>query len=156
MGGNTTHVTPLRVMMDSDAQLVMIGKKLAQKLGLTIVDLEPCPFIIVTSIGGTKQTTYFIKQPLQLIFCIGPGPLYSHLLLQCAVTSATNHDILVGQQVLYLLGFGLDNLTKEAWIRSGWSIGDGRKEFICVAFTVVAMTISVKVLFGCHTLASNF
>lgn len=154
-GGNATRATPLRVMMDSGAQPVMIGKRLAQELGLSAADLEPCPFTIVTSVGGTERATGYTRQPLQLIFCIGPRPLYSHLSLQCAVTSATNYDILVGQQALYPLGFGLDNWTEEAWIRPGWSAGDGRKEFIPVAFAAAAMTMSAETLFGCSALASD-
>jgi len=154
-GDNTTRATPLRVMMDSGAQPVMIGKRLAQELGLSAADLEPCPFTIVTSVGGTERAIGYTRQPLQLIFCIGPGPLYSHLSLQCAVTSATNYDILVGQQALYPLGFGLDNWTEEAWIRPGWSTGDGRKEFIPVAFAAAAMTMSAETLFGCSALASD-
>jgi len=53
-GDNTICVMPLHVMMDSGAQPIMIGKKLALELGLTKVDLEPCLFTLVTSIGGTK------------------------------------------------------------------------------------------------------
>jgi hypothetical protein len=47
--------------------------------------------------------------------------------MKCVITNATNYDILIGQQALYPLGFGLDNWTEEAWIRPGWSSGDGRK-----------------------------
>ena len=50
--------------------------------------------------------------------------------MKCVVTTATNYDIPIGQQALYPLGFGLDNWTKEAWIRPGWSSGDGKKVFI--------------------------
>lgn len=71
------------------------------------------------------------------------------------MTSATNYDILVGQQALYPLGFGLDNWTEEAWIRPGWSAGDGRKEFIPVAFAAAAMTMSAEPLFGCSALAAD-
>ena len=59
---------------------------------------------------------------------------------------------MVGQHVLYLLGFGLDNSTEKAWIRLGWSTSDGRKEFIHVAFAAAAMTMSAKTLFGCAAL----
>ena len=92
-GGNATRATPVRVMMDFSAQPVMIGKRLAQELGLNADDLEPCPFTIITSVGGTERATGYTRQPLQLIFRIGSGPLYSHLSLQCAVTTATNYDI---------------------------------------------------------------
>ena len=114
--GNSTRAIPLRVMLDSGAQLVMIGKQIAQDLGLGAADLEPCPFTIVTSVGGTEKATGYTRHPLQLMFGAGSGPLFSHVSLQCAVTGATNYDILVGQQALYPLGFGVDNWIEEAWI----------------------------------------
>ena len=46
------RATPLRVMMDSGAQPVMIYKGLADSLGLTPTNLDPCPFTIVTSVGA--------------------------------------------------------------------------------------------------------
>ena len=45
------------MMMDSGAQPVMIGKRLAQELGLATEDVAPCPFTIVTSVGHMKQAT---------------------------------------------------------------------------------------------------
>ena len=89
------------------------------------------------------------------MFYVGPGPLYSHVSLQCAVTDATNYDILVGQQALYPLGFGVDNWTEEAWIRPGWSAGDGRKELIPVAFASGAMTSAYDAMFGCSGLVAD-
>jgi len=61
---NTTCIKPLWVMMDFGAQPIMIRKRLAQELGLTTIDLEPCLVTIVTSVGGTKHATHYIKQPL--------------------------------------------------------------------------------------------
>jgi hypothetical protein len=54
------------------------------------------------------------------------------------VTDATTYDILVDQQALYPLGFGLDNWTEEAWIRSGPSAENGRRKLIPVAFAAAA------------------
>jgi hypothetical protein len=143
------RATSLRVMMDSGAQPVMIGKGLADSLALTPANLDPCPFTIVTSVGGTKRATGYTKTPLRLIFNVGAGPTYTHLSMKCVVTNATNYDILVGQQALYPLGFGLDNWTEEAWIRPGWSSGDSRKEFIPVAFAATSMTMVAEAMFGC-------
>ena len=72
--------------------------------------------------------------------------------MKCVVTNATNYDILVGQQALYPLDFGLDNWTEEAWIRPGWSYGDGRKIFIPVAFAATSMTMVAEAMFGCSGL----
>ena len=66
------RATPLRVMMDSGAQPVMIYKGLADSLGLTPTNLDPCPFTIVTSVGGTERATCYTNTPLRLIINVGP------------------------------------------------------------------------------------
>jgi hypothetical protein len=68
--------------------------------------------------------------------------------MKCVVTNTTKYDILVGQQTLYPLGFGLDNWTEEAWIRPGWSFGDGRKVFIHIAFATTSMAMVAETMFG--------
>ena len=105
-GGNPIRVAPQCVMMDSGAQSVMIGKKLAQELRLTAEDLVPCPFTIVTSIGHVERATCYTRKPLQLSFRMKSGDPPAPLLLRCAVTDITNYDILVYQQACYPLGFG--------------------------------------------------
>ena len=84
-----------------------------------------------------------------------PGDPPVPLLLRCAVTDATNYDILVGQQALYSLGFGLDNRTEEAWIRPGWLAGDGRRELILVAFAAAAIITPLSMVFGCGAIVDT-
>lgn len=121
--GNSTRVGPHRIILDSGAQPMMIDNQLAKDLGLCNADLEQCPFTIVTSVGGTEKAMGYTRHPLQLMFGVGVGPLFSHVSLQCDVSGATNYDILVGQYVLYPLGFGVDNWTEEAWIRPRLGLG---------------------------------
>ena len=147
-GGNATWVASRRVMMDSGAQPVMIGKRLAE-LGLAAEDLAHCPFTIVTSIGRVERATGYTREPLQLSFRVKLGDPSAPLLLRCTVTYTTNYDILVGQQAFYPLGFILDNWTEEAWIRPSWSAGDGRMEFIPVAFAAAATITPLSMVFGC-------
>ena len=72
------------------------------------------PFYYCYISWGHEKAMGYTRSPLRLMFYVGPGPLYSHVSLQYAVTDATNYDILVGQQALYPLGFGVDNWTEEA------------------------------------------
>ena len=113
-GGNATRVAHCCMIMDSGVQLVMIGKMLAQEMGLAAEDLVPCPFTIVTSIGHMERATGYTREPLKLSFRVKLGDPPTPLLLRCTVTDATNYDILVGQQALYPLVSGLDNWTEEA------------------------------------------
>jgi hypothetical protein len=68
--------------------------------------------------------------------------------MKYVVINAINYDIFVGQQVLYLLDFGLDNWTEKPWIRSGWSSGDGKNVFIPVVFAATFMTMVAETMFG--------
>ena len=152
---NAIRVPYQYVMMDLGVQPFMIGKRLAQKLWLMADDLVVCPFTIVTSIGHVERATSYIQEPLQLNFHVKLGYPPVHFFLRCAVTDAINYDILVGQQTLYPLGFGLDNWTEEVWIRPGWSVGDGRRELINVAFVAAATITPLSMVFGRGTIMNT-
>ena len=68
---------------------------------------------------------------------------------------ATNYNILVGQQTLYPLGFGLQHWTKEAWIRPGWSVGDNHRAILHVAFAATAITTPLSIVFGCGAIVNT-
>ena len=83
--------------MDTGAQLVMLGKRLATELGLVASDLDSCPFMVATSLGGTEQPRGVTKEPLCLRFQVG-SDAYAYTIVRCVVTNAETYDILVGQQ----------------------------------------------------------
>jgi len=43
------------VLLDSGAQPLMLGKIIVDGFGLTNVDFDPCPYHILTSIGGLEK-----------------------------------------------------------------------------------------------------
>lgn len=57
--------------MDTQAQPIMIGKLLANALGLATSDLEPCPLTILTLFNGMERVTRQTKKSLQLVFMWG-------------------------------------------------------------------------------------
>lgn len=62
-----------KILLDVRAQPVIIAKNVAQKLGLQVVELKPCPHSILTSIGRKEFVTNQTKATLLLIFNIGNG-----------------------------------------------------------------------------------
>ena len=116
---------------------MMLVRRLANELGLLPHDLDPCPFTIATSLGGIEQPTGLTKEPLHLQVKVGADS-YSYVPVRFVVTSATTHDILLGQQTLYPIVFGHDSWTEEAWFRPGWSLGDGHKKSLPVSFSNLA------------------
>jgi hypothetical protein len=77
-------------------QPIMIGKRSCHELRLMAHNSLPCPFTIITSIGHLKRATSYTREPVQLSFQLKPQDPPAHLFLRCAVTDATNYNILVG------------------------------------------------------------
>jgi hypothetical protein len=90
------RVFPTQVLLDIGAQPVMLGKKVAKELQLKKMDLEPCPFTIVTSLGSTKHVIRLTKDQICLEFKVGPNEV-THLNLKCVVIGAKTYDIMLGQ-----------------------------------------------------------
>ena len=94
--GDSSRAYSKRVLLDTGAQPVVLGRRLANELGLVPHDLDPCPFMIATSLGGTEQPTGLMKEPLRLQFKVGADS-YTYVAVRCVVTSATTYDIFLGQ-----------------------------------------------------------
>ena len=134
---------------------MMLGRRLANELGLVPHDLDPCSFTTATSLGGTEQPTGLTKEPLCLQFKVGADS-YTYVAVRYIVTSATMYDIILGQQALYPIGFGHDSWTEEACFRPGWSLGDGHKESLLVSFSNLAGLVdSEATIYGCVGLADT-
>jgi hypothetical protein len=44
------------MLLDFDVQTLMLGKIILHGLGLTNVDLDPCPYQVLTSMGRSEKT----------------------------------------------------------------------------------------------------
>ncbi len=49
-------------MLDSNVQPLMLGKIVVDGLGLTNANLDPCPYQILTSMGGSKKAQRLTKK----------------------------------------------------------------------------------------------
>ncbi len=59
----TGHVyKPYRVLLDSGAQPLMLGKATCIGLGIRRLELKLCPFQIQTSLGGTTDRSNFMTR----------------------------------------------------------------------------------------------
>jgi hypothetical protein len=52
------------VLLDSGVQTLMLGKTIVDGLILTNADLDPCPYHILTSMGGSKKAQGLTKQEI--------------------------------------------------------------------------------------------
>ncbi|BBN12492.1 hypothetical protein Mp_5g20560 [Marchantia polymorpha subsp. ruderalis] len=126
---------PARVLLDSDAQPLMLGKTSCISLGIRRSELEPCPFQIQTSLGGASDRSYFMTRESTSVQLRHDHPHDSSQFgIRAVVTSAESYDVLVGGVMLYPMGFRMDYWTETAAYRLGWQFGDGRLSELPVRF----------------------
>jgi len=97
---------PYRVLLDSGAQPLMLGKATCIGLGIWRSELESCPFQIQTSLGGASDRFNFMTHE-RLSMQMKPDQVTnnSRLGMTAVVTIAESYDVLVGGVVLYPMGF---------------------------------------------------
>ena len=100
--------TPRRVLLDSGAQPLMLGKAAIEGLELRKRALEKCPFTINTSMGGSEIATGITAK--ELLLQIRPNDVMDagSIKAKAIVTEAESYDVLVGATVLYPMGFVID------------------------------------------------
>jgi hypothetical protein len=103
---------PDRVLLDSGAQPLMLGKAACIGLGIRRSKLELCPFQIQTSFGGATDRSNFMTRG-RLSMQMKPDHVTnsSRLGVTVVVTTAESYDVLVGGAVLYPMGFQMDYWT---------------------------------------------
>jgi hypothetical protein len=121
---------PRRVLLDSEAQPLMLGASAIEGLGLTKDTLEKCPWTISTCMGGTEHAIAITKGELALKLNQDDVEDASFMKVKAIVTEAKSSDVLVESTVLYQgchNGFTLDFWEEIASYRPRWQAGNGRK-----------------------------
>jgi len=110
-----------RVLLDSGAQPLMLGKAACIGLGIWRLELEPCPFQIQTSLGGASgRSNVMTRERLLMQIKLDHVTDNSRLGVTVVVTTAKSYDVLVGGAVLYPMGFQMDYWTETTTYQPGW------------------------------------
>ena len=118
-------VAPRKVILDTGAQPVMMGRNLFKLLGLTRDDVRSSQLQIKTAAGTLEGGLGELLQPLKIDFKKGTAD-ETTISVPCLTTSATSYDLLLGMDALYQLGMGVDPWTEHAFYRPGWRTQDKR------------------------------
>lgn len=125
---------PQRVIIDSGAQPVLVGARVAKALGLVGDKLVPCPFAIQTSLGGQDQAEGATKEALLLTLFPGVEGKEAKVRVKVVVTAAESYDVLLGAAFLSTLGFVIDYRQPNCYFYPGMSEHDHRKVSLPVVF----------------------
>ncbi len=85
-----------------DSNVLMLGKIAIDGFRLTNVNINPCPYWILASMGGLGKIQRLIKH--EIVIQINPNKPTYNIIIQ----DVTSYDILVGGVVLYPLGITID------------------------------------------------
>jgi len=98
-----------RVLLDSSAQPLMLGKATCIGLGIRRSKLEPCPFQIQTSLGVTNDRFNFMTRE-RLSVQMKPNHVTdsSRLGMTTVIIAIESYDVLIRGVVLYPMGFQMD------------------------------------------------
>jgi hypothetical protein len=120
--GSTIQVgghTPRMVLLDTGAQLVILGVQFAKKMGMLDSKLRKSMWQIRTTSGSVEEVLGESSDLIALKFNEGT---YQELCLQvrCLVTNATSYDVLIRQEALFPPGFTIDNWFEHAYYKVDW------------------------------------
>ncbi len=109
-----------KVLLDFGAQPLMLSKIIIDSLGLIDVDFDPCPYQILTSMGGLKKARWLTKQETVIKFNPNKSTYYTTLRAWAEVTHVTFYDVLVRGVVLYPLGVTIDFWEETTYYHPSW------------------------------------
>ncbi len=104
VGGHTTKV----VLLDTSAQLVILGVQFAKKMGMLHSKLRKSMWQIRTTSGSIEEVLSESSDLIALNLNEGTNQEFC-LHVKCLVTNATNYDVLIGQEALFSPCFTIDN-----------------------------------------------
>jgi hypothetical protein len=115
VGGHTPKV----VLLDINAQPVILGIQFAKKMGMLNSKLRKSMWQICTINGSIEEVLGKSLDLIALNFNEGTNQeLCLHV--RCLVTNATSYDVLIGQKALFPPGFIINNWFKQTYYQVDW------------------------------------
>ncbi len=100
--------TPRVVLLDTGAQLVILGVQFAKKMGMLDSKLQKSMWQIRTASGSIEEVLGESSDLIALNFDESKNQEF-RLQVRCLVTNATSYDGFIGQEALFPPGFTINN-----------------------------------------------
>ncbi len=107
------------VLLDTSAQLVILGVQFAKKMGLLDSKLQKFMWQIHITSGSIEEIFGESLNLNPLNFNEGTNQELC-LQVKCLVTNAISYDVLIGQKALFPPGFIIDNSFEHVYYRVDW------------------------------------
>ena len=114
-------IIPIDAVVDTGAKKVMIGKEVADMMGLIEEDLEPREAYI-TAAETLEALCGVTKRPVE--FLIGRGTKNcTSAYLKVVVSHSTRYSVLIGTELIAMVGGMVDTWHHKLHYRPDWDIG---------------------------------
>jgi len=117
VGGHTSRV----VLVDTSAQLVIIGVQFVKKMNMFDSKLWISMWQIHIVSGSVEEVLGKSSDLISLNFNERTNQELC-LQLKCLITNATSYNVFIGQEALFPPGFTINNWFKHAYYRVDWEI----------------------------------
>jgi hypothetical protein len=108
----------------------MLGEIVINGFGLTDVDIDLCPYQILTCMGGLEKARRLTKQ--EIVIQVNSNKLTNYIIVWPRVVVSC--DVLVGGVVLYPLGVTIDFWEEIAYYCCVWQTKANHKVSLLVRF----------------------
>jgi len=111
--------TPRVVLLNTSAQLMILGIQFAKKIGMFVSKLQKSMWQIPTASGSVDEVLGETSDLIAFNFNEGTDQEFC-LHVRCLITNATSYDVLIRQEAMFPLSFIIDNWFKHAYYRMDW------------------------------------
>ena len=117
-------VIPMDAIVDTGTKKVMIGREVAEMMGITDEDLEPGDAYI-TAAGTLEAPRGVTKRPVEILIGRGTKNCTSAY-VRVVVSHSTRYSFLIGTELIEMVGGMVDTWNHKFRYRQDWDMGGHR------------------------------
>ncbi|CAI7862413.1 unnamed protein product [Closterium sp. NIES-54] len=124
---------PGATIIDTGASQVLIGRRLAERLGLHQEDMVTREGVRIQSAeGGVGKWLPKTRRPQEIVLAPGSED-EARIRVHCLISDSDNYDLLLGMELLYKAGAAVDTWTEQVTYQPRYWDADLRGEKYCAA-----------------------
>ncbi|CAI7921020.1 unnamed protein product [Closterium sp. NIES-53] len=107
-----------KAIIDTGAQSVMLGKGMAERLGLMAPERQVAKgMLVMTAEGGEPKWMPCTRTPIELTLLPG-GEHETRIRIKCGISESEDFDVLVGAEMVFAVGMSICTWTEKVEFRT--------------------------------------
>ncbi|CAI7905126.1 unnamed protein product [Closterium sp. NIES-54] len=124
-------------IIDTGAQSVMLGKGMAERLGLMALERQVAKgMLVMTAEGGEPKWMPYTRTPIELTLLPG-GEHETRIRIKCGISESEGFDVLVGTEMVFAVGMSICTWTEKVEFQTRYWKKEGPLGQLLVQFVKV-------------------